>query len=621
MAAGGQPLADDDRVGAILVTSPSPAEGKTTIAVNLAAAFAETGRSVVVVNADFRRPLAAKILIDERPPLPAALDGIDRLDPSEFLVPTKLPGVQLLDLSPLGGTPGDLTRATVRLVTALADRVDVLVIDTPPLVVTTEALEFVPAAKVVVLVGRIGRTATAAAQRAGELARFGGAEQVAVALNDTGSMRLRRTTYYDYYGGRRGKGREQPAAAPPEPSTTPETSDGERSDDEWQEIDELVERADGAATAARRRRPVDQRALATGAMTSASAVYRLNRANVVAWLGLAAIAVYFAVLTHAVRAWPYDEWMVLLLAPALLAIGTGIIVAVTRHDDQPLTTLIVVALVVKLAASFARYYVAFSLYGSGDAKLYDQSGTEIAESFHRGELSLTDLLALRQGTGFIDDLTGLLYALTGPSRLGGFLVYSFIGFWGLFLFHRAARIGLPEGSQRRYALLVFFLPSLVFWPSSIGKEAVMMLSLGLCAYGAARILERQGWGWICLAARRRARLHGPAPRARRRARRARRRRGVPPASQPSTGPRSGGPHRDDRRADGGDGVRARPRDRPLPAELGGDEYDRGGRRAAGSCGIGNRRRWLADRPPDAQHAVGISGCRDVRALPPDDPRG
>ena len=235
-------------------------------------------------------------------------------------------------------------------------------------------------------------------------------------------------------------------------------------------------------------------------MTSASAVYRLNRANVVAWAGLAAIAAYFAVLAHAVEAWPYDKWMVLVLAPALLALGTVIIVAVTRHDDEPLTTLIVVALVVKLAASFARYYIAFSLYGSGDAKRYDSYGTEIAESFHRGKLPLTDLLTLRQGTEFIDDLTGLIYGLTGPSRLGGFLVYSFIGFWGLFLFHRAARIGLPEGSQRRYALLVFFLPSLVFWPSSIGKEAVMLLSLGVCAYGAARILERRGWGWICLAA-------------------------------------------------------------------------------------------------------------------------
>ncbi len=57
-------------------------------------------------------------------------------------------------------------------------------------------------------------------------------------------------------------------------------------------------------------------------MTSASAVYRLNRANAVAWAGLAAIAVYFAVLMHAVEAWPYDQWMVLILAPALLAIGT-----------------------------------------------------------------------------------------------------------------------------------------------------------------------------------------------------------------------------------------------------------------------------------------------------------
>ena len=79
---------------------------------------------------------------------------------------------------------------------------------------------------------------------------------------------------------------------------------------------------------------LDQRALATAAMTSASAVYRLNRANVVAWAGLAAIAVYFAVLTHAVGAWPYDEWMVLILAPALLAVGT-----VDHRRRHPRTTI------------------------------------------------------------------------------------------------------------------------------------------------------------------------------------------------------------------------------------------------------------------------------------------
>jgi Mrp family chromosome partitioning ATPase len=143
--------------------------------------------------------MAVSAVTDERPPLPAGLAGVDRLDAAEFLSPTRVPGVDLLDLSPLGGTPGDLTRATLKMVNALESRVDVIVIDTPPLAVTTEALEFVPVARVVVLIGRMGHTATAAAERAGELIRFGGAEQLAIALTDAGSGRLRRSNYYDYY--------------------------------------------------------------------------------------------------------------------------------------------------------------------------------------------------------------------------------------------------------------------------------------------------------------------------------------------------------------------------------------------------------------------------------------
>ena len=204
MAAGGQPLADDDAVGVVLIASPAPGEGKTTVAANLAAAFAETGRSVVVVNADVRRPALGALLTDrDRPRLPAGLAGINRLDPAEFLIPTIVPGVDLLDLSPIGASPGDITRATVRLVAALRDRIDVILIDTPPLAVTTEALEFVPGAEVVVLVGRMGRTTVEPAKRAGELTRFGGAEHIAVVLTATGSAHLRRKRYYGYYGKRR----------------------------------------------------------------------------------------------------------------------------------------------------------------------------------------------------------------------------------------------------------------------------------------------------------------------------------------------------------------------------------------------------------------------------------
>jgi len=271
MTSGGQPSGPDDRLGVILITSPGPAEGKTTTAVNLAAAFAETGRRVVIVNADFRRPVASGVLVDSRPPLPAALSGIDRLDPEEWLAVTKVPGVELLDLSPLGATPGELTRGSYRLAAALSDRVEVVVIDTPPLNVTTEALEFVPLADAVVLMGRVGRTPTAAAQRAGELVRFSGAERIAIALADSRSGRRRRTAYYDYYGG--GRRRRKSVAGPAivdaddtgdeldidarddEPAGA-EIDDGdpttEHDTDQWAEIDRLLEPPTGPRTSARR---------------------------------------------------------------------------------------------------------------------------------------------------------------------------------------------------------------------------------------------------------------------------------------------------------------------------------------------------------------------------------
>ncbi len=42
-----------------------------------------------------------------------------------------------------------------------------------------------------------------------------------------------------------------------------------------------------------------------------------------------------------------------------------------------------------MAASVVRYFVTIDLYGSGDSQRYDIEGAEIANAFHRGELSLS----------------------------------------------------------------------------------------------------------------------------------------------------------------------------------------------------------------------------------------
>jgi hypothetical protein len=168
-----------------------------------------------------------------------------------------------------------------------------------------------------------------------------------------------------------------------------------------------------------------------------------------------------------------------------------------REGDHGTFRLLLLALVVKLAGSVARYYVAFTVYGGhADATRYYQDGVLLAQRFHHLDFSGLHVA----GTDFVSILTGAVYSLIGPTKLGGFLVFSWIGFWGLFLFYRAFVLAVPQGRPRSYAHLLFFLPSLVFWPSSVGKEAWMMFTIGVGAYGAAKLLTGKTWRGLVVSA-------------------------------------------------------------------------------------------------------------------------
>jgi Mrp family chromosome partitioning ATPase len=224
LASAGDPNAGPlSPLGVVLVTSASPSEGKTTTAANLAAAFAETGRSVIVVNADFRRPRISEFFTAIRPRPAVAFGSIDNVRPETLLVDSDVPGVRILDLSTLGAPAGALARATRRLVESLRERVDVIIIDSPPLLVSAEALEFIPIANVAMLSARIGRSRVDGAKRAGELVHFGGVEKVAVVLNEAKSQSGHHGRYYRYYGTevepRQRVRRAKAVAIPGEPET------------------------------------------------------------------------------------------------------------------------------------------------------------------------------------------------------------------------------------------------------------------------------------------------------------------------------------------------------------------------------------------------------------------
>jgi hypothetical protein len=188
-----------------------------------------------------------------------------------------------------------------------------------------------------------------------------------------------------------------------------------------------------------------------------------------------------------------EAWNGVVIGSLLFAISLPILARqAMRENDRRVFALLAFALALKLLATVVRYYVTFEVYERADATNYHDVGVAIAQRFSTGDFT-TDLPTLTY-TNFIRFFTGVVYTVVGPTKLGGFLVFSWLGFWGLFLFYRAYVLAAPEEPHRGYARLLFFLPSLLYWPSGIGKESWMMFALGIAAYGCSRLLAGKGRG-------------------------------------------------------------------------------------------------------------------------------
>jgi succinoglycan biosynthesis transport protein ExoP len=157
---------------AILITGPSPAEGKTTTAINIASSYALAGKRVIVIEADFRRPSIAKALkVTPRAPIGKILMGEASLD--EGLVAIKPFGNELRVL-PVD-KPDDHLSELLSLPVAhkLLDEArrlaDYVIIDSPPLTEVVDALPLARYANDVVVVCRLGMSSLQQLSRLADL--------------------------------------------------------------------------------------------------------------------------------------------------------------------------------------------------------------------------------------------------------------------------------------------------------------------------------------------------------------------------------------------------------------------------------------------------------------------
>jgi len=191
-----------------------------------------------------------------------------------------------------------------------------------------------------------------------------------------------------------------------------------------------------------------------------------------------------------------------LVAVILYLISQRLIKGVAaKENDFRMIKLLRWSLILHLACAPAQIFVVDHFYhGVADYTQYDLSGSIIANNFRHFDFSIAGSNAGAHilGDGATSIAAGVVMTFVGTDQLAAFFVFAWFSFLGSIAFFRAFSVTFPDANKRRYALMLFFLPSILFWTAAVGKEGIISLSLGLIAYGCARVLARLRGGYLLI---------------------------------------------------------------------------------------------------------------------------
>ncbi len=188
-----------DEAKTILVTSPAPGEGKTTMVSNLGIAMAQAGQRTLIVDADFRRPMQHKLFGLDRHAKGMSCVLAGQMSLEEAIEHLGMANLDVLTCGPDVPNPAELLNSNrfAEIIRTVAEQYDRVLIDSPPVIAVADAQIVAALCDVTILVLRAQKSMRRVSMQACDSLAGVGGRILGVVVNDV----PRKSDRYGYSSG------------------------------------------------------------------------------------------------------------------------------------------------------------------------------------------------------------------------------------------------------------------------------------------------------------------------------------------------------------------------------------------------------------------------------------
>lgn len=206
----------NSKVKVILITSPTPGDGKSFISSNLAGAYAQENKKVLIIDCDLRKGRQDKIfdiikdnskgfanlILNFKNPLEVVETKTEQINIKDYICNTKYKNIDLIPNGPVPPNPIELLSSSKNknLIGLLKEKYDIIILDCPPVIGLSDTLILTKFSDANVLVVSDHKTKYENIEEVKKAFEKAGAPITGVVINKTKSKHNGYYGYYGYYG-------------------------------------------------------------------------------------------------------------------------------------------------------------------------------------------------------------------------------------------------------------------------------------------------------------------------------------------------------------------------------------------------------------------------------------